>query len=312
MWRSLVSVLIVDGNPLIRRIVRAYLARVNYDAFEADSVSQAAHLLRTQQISMMITSWPMTDGDGAALLQRLRAAPTKGYVYVILLTERDQQAAVIDGLRAGADDYLAKPLNLRELRRRVLLGHRVQKLERRVQNVEHEREHWQAHDPLTGLFSRQEIYSRAEAELERYMRQGQSFSMILVGLDQIDTINQRYGYVIGDRALSLVGARIAQAVRHHDAIGRWRGAAFLVVLPDTSSEVVPLVAERIHTQMATLDLQSLNGHRLRIGISMSIVSSANGLMDMPALIQNIEQALEQAQEQTRHRLLLFEHDWTSS
>jgi two-component system chemotaxis response regulator CheY len=304
--------LIVDGNPLIRRIVRAYLARVNYDVIEADSVSQVTQLLRTQQLSMILAAWPMPGGDGAALLRRLRATPPKGYVYVILLTERDQQASIIEGLRAGADDYLAKPLNLRELRRRVLLGHRVQKLERRVQNVEHERERWQAHDPLTGLLSRQEIYARAEAELARYLQDGQSFSVLLVGLDQIDTINQRYGYVVGDRALSLVAGSISQAVRHHDAVGRWRGAAFLVVLPDTTPQLAALVAERIHSQMAALDLQSLHGHRLRIGVSMAIASATDEILEMPALIQNIEQALDQAQAQTRHRLLLFERDWTSS
>jgi diguanylate cyclase (GGDEF)-like protein len=308
-----VSVLIVDGNPLIRRIVRAYLARVNYDVVEADSASQAIHLLRTQQISMMLTAWPMPGGDGAALLRRLRAVPKSGYVYAILLAERDQQAAIIEGLRAGADDYLVKPLNLRELRRRVLLGHRVQKLERRVQHVEHERERLLAHDPLTGMLSRQEIYARAESELDHYQREGQPFSVLLVGLDQIETLNRRYGYAVGDRALSLVATSISSAIRHRDAVGRWRGAAFLVVMPDTTAQLAALVGERIHSQMAALDLQSLNGHRLRIGISMAIGSAADGVANsMAMLVQNAEHALAQAQAQTRNRLLLFEHDWTSS
>ncbi|HEX5689221.1 MAG TPA: diguanylate cyclase, partial [Roseiflexaceae bacterium] len=264
------------------------------------------------QLSMILTAWPMPGGDGAAMLRRLRATPTKGYIYVILLTERDQQSVIIEGLRAGADDYLAKPLNLRELRRRVLLGHRVQKLERRVQNVEYERERWQSHDPLTGLLSRQEIYARAEAELARFSREGESFSLVLVGLDQIDTINQRYGFAVGDRALSLVGGSISQAVRRHDAVGRWRGATFLVVLPGTTSQLAARVAERIHSQMAALDLQNLNGHRLRIGVSMAMASVSDEMLDLPALVQKTEQALEQAQVQTHNRFLLFERDWTSS
>jgi two-component system chemotaxis response regulator CheY len=307
IWRSPVSVLIVEGNPLIRRIVRAYLARVRYDVVEAADELLAADILQRQQLPLLLTAWPIPGGDGAALLRRLRTSPTDSYTYVILLCERDQQSAIVEGLKAGADDYLVKPLNLRELRRRVLLGHRVQKLESRLQQAEHERERWLTHDALTHTLNRQAIYARAEAELARYKHDGQPFSILMVGVDQLDSLNRRYGYAVGDQALRLLAGSITHAIRHHDAVGRWRGATFLVVLPETTAQSAALVGERIHGQVGALSLQSSKSHRLHISISMSVASAADAMADtLPMLLQYAERTLAQAQAQVRSRVLLFE------
>ena len=113
------NVLVVDSNPLVRRVVQNCLAPVRYQVLEAADQAAAASLLRHQQIPILLTAWPMPGGDGGDLLQRIRAAPATQYTYVILLADRDDQAALIEGMHAGADDYLVKPLRRGELVARV-------------------------------------------------------------------------------------------------------------------------------------------------------------------------------------------------
>jgi len=305
-----VKVLVVDSNPLIRRIVHSYLAPIRYDVVEMADEPAAADLLRHQQIPILLTTWPMPGGDGVALLQRVRAKAEPGYTYVILMSERDQQAALIAGLEAGADDYLIKPLNLKELRRRVLLGGRVHKLESRLQRIQRERDSLLNGDPLTALLNRQSIYAQVEMALEQYERERQHFSLVLLELDQLETINDRHGYHAGDQALRLVADAITRAIRHHDAVGRWRGAQFLLLLPETTAETAASVAERVRGHVATLGIAGADGQRIRLHVNQGIVSTAEAEDAMlPALLWQTEHALKQSRAQEQHRFHLLQREW---
>ena len=74
---------------------------------------------RVQEINLVVTDWMMPNVDGAELCRRVRSRPFGKYIYIILLTGRYDESALVDGMEAGADDFLTKPPNLAELRVRL-------------------------------------------------------------------------------------------------------------------------------------------------------------------------------------------------
>jgi sigma-B regulation protein RsbU (phosphoserine phosphatase) len=101
-------------------------------AWEAFSASQGA------AFDIVMTDWEMPRLSGVELVKRIRAAPTSVYTYVIILTSRSNKADIVDGIEAGADDFISKPFDRDELRVRLLAGERVVRLERTLslQNAE--------------------------------------------------------------------------------------------------------------------------------------------------------------------------------
>jgi sigma-B regulation protein RsbU (phosphoserine phosphatase) len=123
------KVLIAEDDPVSRQVLQSYLEQWGHTVVMAENGRQAWELFQTQQPPLVITDWMMPEVDGLELLRRIRAHPDFGYVYVILLTARSRKVDIVQGMDAGADDFLAKPFDRDELRVRVRAGVRVARLE---------------------------------------------------------------------------------------------------------------------------------------------------------------------------------------
>ena len=85
---------------------------------------------------MVITDWMMPEMDGSGLLRRIRASQRPGYVYAILLTAKSQKEDLVEGMEAGADDFLTKPFDRDELRVRLRAGERIIRLEHHLRETQ--------------------------------------------------------------------------------------------------------------------------------------------------------------------------------
>jgi phosphoserine phosphatase RsbU/P len=125
-----VPVLVADDEPVTRTVVAAMLRKGGYDVQLATDGEQAwAALQRPDAPTLAIMDWMMPGLDGPEICRRLRTNDTSTPTYVILLTSRDAAADVVEGLRAGADDYVTKPPHEDELLARVSVGARVIRLQ---------------------------------------------------------------------------------------------------------------------------------------------------------------------------------------
>ncbi|GAB4257521.1 MAG: hypothetical protein Kow0092_04430 [Deferrisomatales bacterium] len=123
-------VLIVDDDPVSRRGVRPLLEAWGYGVAEAaDGLEALAVLTVPGGPRLALVDWTMPGLSGVELCRRLRARATGGYRYLILLTGRRSREARIEGLEAGADDFVSKPFDPEELRCRLRIGERVLALE---------------------------------------------------------------------------------------------------------------------------------------------------------------------------------------
>lgn len=123
------KVLIADDDPVSRRLLQSYLQKWGHDVTVAQDGTQAWDLFQHGDFPLVISDWMMPGIDGPELIGRIRAAQHAGYVYTILVTAKSQKEDLVEGMDAGADDFITKPFDRDELRVRLRQGERIIKLE---------------------------------------------------------------------------------------------------------------------------------------------------------------------------------------
>jgi len=152
------KILLVDDDPTMRTIPALFLRKWGYDVVEATDGEEAFEILCREPIGLVISDWLMPRLTGPELCRRLRSQAADHYTYFILCTSRGEKADLIEGMEAGADAFLVKPLSKEEMRVSVRAGERVLDLERGL--AERNRE-------LHGINANlQAAYARIEKDLK--------------------------------------------------------------------------------------------------------------------------------------------------
>src|SRR5271154_1927097 len=123
------KILIADDDAVSRRLLQNYLQKWGYEVTAAQDGAEAWRLFEAGLFPMVITDWMMPEMDGSGLIRRIRASQRPGYVYAMLLTAKSQKEDLVEGMEAGADDFLTKPFDRDELRVRLHAAERLVKLE---------------------------------------------------------------------------------------------------------------------------------------------------------------------------------------
>jgi two-component system NtrC family sensor kinase len=123
------KVLMAEDSVAMQVLLERQLSGWGLDVIVANDGAQAWELFKQHEMSLVLTDWIMPNMDGLELIRRIRAHPTKRYVYVILLTAKTEKEDLVEAMDAGADDFLVKPCANQELRVRLREGTRILKLE---------------------------------------------------------------------------------------------------------------------------------------------------------------------------------------
>lgn len=126
------EILVVDDDPAIRVFLGTILRKLNYQVVEASDGVDAQEILRRRPISLVLCDWNMAKMTGVQLCRWIRGIATHPYTYFILLTARNDKQSLIEGMDAGADDFLVKPIDPNELRVRLQAGERVLQLQQQL------------------------------------------------------------------------------------------------------------------------------------------------------------------------------------
>lgn len=123
------QILIVDDDATTLHLVAQTVRNLGYEVATASDGIKAWDILREESISFVITDWRMPGMDGLRLCRQIRSAALPHYVYVIFMTTSEEKNALIKGMKAGADDFIVKPLDKGELNARLKAGKRILKLQ---------------------------------------------------------------------------------------------------------------------------------------------------------------------------------------
>lgn len=233
------KLLIADDDALSRRILLEHVREWGYDPVTARDGQEAWDILNVDSPPpLAILDWMMPGMDGVDICRQLRAAMKTPYTYIIMLTSKNETEDLVQAIDAGADDFVTKPCSKQELRVRLRAGQRIIELEEQLR-------YKATHDGLTGALNRNLIVETLQRELARGARAGTSTGLLIADLDQFKRVNDQYGHLVGDSVLQEVTRRMSGRLRFFDALGRFGGEEFLVVLPECPRETVLDVAERI-------------------------------------------------------------------
>jgi diguanylate cyclase (GGDEF)-like protein len=286
-------ILAAEDNPVFQSMLRTLLRKWGYEEVMAQNGNEAWEILESENAPRLaVLDWMMPGMDGVQICRKVRSANREPYIYIVLLTGRTESQDLVEGMEAGADDYLTKPFNAQELRVRIRAGHRILDLQDalRLQAT---------HDGLTGLLNRNSILARLEEEIPRHEREERPLSLLMVDLDRFKSVNDTYGHLAGDAVLREAAARMSAVSRCYDGLGRYGGEEFLVVLPGCDLAAALVQAERLREAVASVPFTVPN-HELGVTCSIGVACAAGGGPE--ALIRHADEALYQAKEQGRNRV----------
>ena len=296
-------VLIADDQPLDRSVLRLSLEKWEYDVVEAEDGTQAMKILESDDApNLVILDWMMPGLSGPEICQEIRREDRALYTYILLLTSKDQKDDLVEGMKAGADDYVVKPVNMHELQVRLRAGRRIIELQEELIATREELRIQATRDFLTGIWNRGVITEKLHEEIQRAGRHGDSLGVIMCDIDHFKDINDTHGHPAGDAVLIEVSRRMQASLRAYDSLGRFGGEEFLIVVPDPRPDGVAIVAERIRNAIAEEPIATASGEiTLTVSLGTTILH-ANQTTSSEELIQQADQALYRAKNEGRNRV----------
>jgi len=302
-------ILAAEDNPVFQSMLRTMLTKWGYDALVARDGNEAWETLRSENAPRLaILDWMMPGLDGVEICRRVRAGSQEPYIYLILLTARTESQDLVEGMEAGADDYLTKPFNAHELRVRLRAGRRILDLQEELLLAREALREQATHDSLTSLLNRASALDALLGEIARSGREGQPLSVLMADLDRFKQINDTRGHLAGDAVLREAARRMKGVVRRYDSVGRYGGEEFLIVLPGCDSEAACVQANRIREAVSTEPFRAA-GDSFPVTCSIG-VSSRDDLTgtEPDELLREADVALYQAKNNGRNRVEAYQPD----
>jgi len=297
-------VLVADDDAGCRLVLRATVARLGHECRVAADGDEAWRLFQEDQPDVLITDWMMPGLDGPELCRRVRQLDTDGYTYVILATALGEHENVLEGMEAGADDYLTKPISPFDVRARLVAARRVTELHRELDRLHAELTAQARTDALTGLGNRLRLHEDLEAMHDRAVRYGHAYCVGICDIDDFKQFNDTYGHQAGDDALRKIGQVLNDQSRTGDSAYRYGGEEFLIVLPAQSLPEAMVVLERIRASVQALAIPHRTSRAGQVvTISVGISAWEHEQLDTPAaVLARADAALYQSKAAGRNRV----------
>src|SRR3954452_22218337 len=244
------KVLIADDSATSRALLRSVLTGWGYEVVTAKDGGEAwERLSQPDAPSLVILDWVMPIMTGPEVCHKVRETLREPYTYILLLTSKGSKTETVEGLNAGADDYVVKPFDEHELQVRLRAGKRIVDLQLDLLRAREELRERANKDLLTMLPNRSAISATLEQELARCHRDRRSVGVILLDIDHFKKINDTHGHFAGDAVLRETASRLKTNVRPYDQVGRYGGEEFLVVLPNCDLEQATMQANRLRAKL---------------------------------------------------------------
>jgi two-component system, cell cycle response regulator len=304
------SVLVVDDDENSRELISiavhgwGHACRVAVDGFDA------LRLLAEAPADLVISDWDMPLMNGAELCRRVRSGgDDTPYTYFIIMTAFDDREHLLAGMAAGADDYQRKPVSFDELEARLVSAGRVVEQHRRLasrsadlRDVSTRNYNASRTDALTGVSNRMRLDEEIATLLSRAQRYGHTCSLAICDLDFFKAYNDHFGHVAGDLALRAVADGMRANLRSADALFRYGGEEFVVLLVEQPLLDAERAMERMRSQIEQLGIPAANGGPLTLSVGVAELDPATDSTG-DLWIARADAALYEAKSHGRNRVV---------
>lgn len=302
------KILVADDDAVSRRLMQGVLQKIGYDVVLAQNGLTACRmLLEPASPRLALIDWIMPELDGPGVCREIRRNRQDSYIYIALLTSKQGNADVVEGLEAGADDYLTKPCHPGELKARLMTGKRILRYEDKLVEAREAMRHQATHDSLTQLWNRGAIVFHLRQKLESSKRDKSNVSVLLCDIDHFKKVNDTHGHRVGDAVLKEVSARLIRSIRKLDGAGRYGGEEFLIVLDGCAPQDLERCAEQIRLSVSSDNVQHA-GLELNPSVSIGATTfdGSGPSISLEDLLHRADKALYSAKAQGRNRTVIWD------
>lgn len=304
------KILLAEDIAVTRKLVKKILEDKGYEVMEARDGQEAWEIFQKEKekINIALVDWSMPRLNGLQLCKKIKTSEIPGYVYTIFLTGKVEVDNVVEGLKAGADDYVTKPFDKRELISRIDVGKRFIQLHHKLREANHKLHILSITDGLTRILNRRALLERLEEELHRAGRENVFFCLIMLDIDHFKRVNDEYGHQAGDKVLVEVVNRVKSKLRPYDIIGRYGGEEFMVGILGADKEEGLKKAEDFRRSVEEKEFE-YSDKKLKITISLGVTYQKIGdtRNEIPQLLDDLtkkaDDALYKAKETGRNKVV---------
>lgn len=294
------KILVAEDDSVTRRLLRVSLERWNYEVIAVDDGAQAQDaLLREGAPKLAILDWVMPGMDGIEICRELRRRQTGAYIYTLVLTSKREKGDLLQGLDAGADDFLIKPFDPLDLQARLRSGCRIIELQDQLIAAREAMRDQATRDSLTTVWNRAAVMDILQRELIRSSREGLPLSLMMADLDHFKRINDSLGHQTGDAVLQEVARRIQSVLRPYDALGRYGGEEFLLIVPGCDITMAWSLAEKVRESVVSTPVLTSAGP-IPVTLTLGVANFAEH-SNLESLLRSADDALYRGKKAGRNR-----------
>ena len=306
-------ILVVDDDSESRQTIEELLSRAGHACASANDGAEAWAKQQAQPFDVILADWTMPRMTGIELCGLVRSSAVAAYTYFVFMTARDDRAHFLDGMRAGADDYLTKPIDVEELQARLVVATRMIAMQRvllarnaALLGETHAAFEEARVDALTQSANRLRLREDLAALESRTARYGHRYSAALADIDLFKSYNDASGHVAGDEALRRVAAAMTGALRKGDTLYRYGGEEFLVILPEQRIDEARCVLDRVRINVQALQIPHAHSATgvLTISVGIAELGSSGGTCD--DWLRRADHALYDAKRRGRNQVQVDE------
>lgn len=256
-------ILIAEDEAVSCRLLESLITKWGYESVVTTNGKEALRILKSEDSPQIaILDWMMPIISGVDVCREVRKIEKESYTYMLLLSAKHQKEDIIDGLKAGADDYIVKPFNADELEMRIRAAKRIIELENNLRNMS-------IKDELTGLYNRRGFFALFEHHMKLAKRQKIKYLLLYADIDNLKDINDTLGHQEGDLVLIETAKILKETYRESDIIARIGGDEFAVFPVGTSEDNKEIISSRLQKNIDIYNAEREQIYNLSISVGIA-------------------------------------------
>ncbi len=297
------KILLVEDSATIRYAMCNYINAAGHEPIVAESGEEALQILENTPVDMIIMDVEMPGLNGFETTSLIREALGEHWIPIIFVTGKSEDQSLEQGIAAGGDDYLIKPISQVILNAKIQAMERITAMRNELSELNRELTILSQRDGLTRLYNRRTFEEKARENWDVSARNKQPMTIVLLDIDHFKFFNDCYGHPAGDDCIRQVAQTLEKCLsRPGDVVARYGGEEFIAMLPNTPEYGARHVAEKIRWAVEALNIKhraSQSGVVVTVSVG-AIVVNFTGETNLDDQIELADKCLYESKQRGRN------------